>query len=436
MFEILIIVFSLLFLGVINDKYLDAISKRIILMYIILWGFVICASSLGAYGLYIPSVEVRIMFTIHVFAFVVGYRLIKIEKGDVATFNVDILNKALDKFTSCIPFKVISFILAGYVWTLVVKFFSILATANLADMRVDFYEGGMYGNLFDAINESVLSIFNIIAIPLFSWMLFYKRNILTIALGLFIFGYALLGGGRLGFLIVFVELIFVSICIFLTQENRKKRLKQLSILGCCLVFIIGILTSLRLDVDTTGKDATNNVIDATSEQIFSYAVGPVSAFDYALNNHYLERIHGYKYGRLTFSSVEAFIYTSLHKLGIEYDKALTDLVAIKQEEYIKIGYDTRWNALYTTNLYYYLDFGYWGIILFPFMFGMLFRYILKLLYKSNSMSFFLLLSYVFSVVILSFVDFRFVKLFPFLLVVILYIIGRRSVKGRSLSTMV
>lgn len=407
---------------------MDLISKRMILIYILAWGFVISVSSLGIYGLFVPSLMVRIMTIVHVLAFVIGFRCVRISRNEISNFNLDFLNKGLDKLTNSILFKVVSCVLTCYIWTLVVKFFEVLATANLADMRSDFYEGGMYGSLFDVIDGPILSIFNIIALPIFSWMIFYKRRPIMIVLGVYLFGYAALGGGRLGFLIIFIELIFISICIFLTEANRYKRLRQLSIFGFSVIIIIALTTSLRLDISTSGKNATKNVIEATVEQITSYAVAPISALDYAINNNYSKRIHGYKYGRLTMSSFEAFLSTLLNKIGINYDQALDDLVEIKQDEFINVGRDKKWNALYTSNLYYYLDFGYWGMALFPFIFGMLFRYILKILYKTKSISILILLSYVFSIVVLSFIDYKFVKVFPFILVVVLYIIGRKQYK--------
>ena len=60
-------------------KNKDVLSKRIILIYTIVWGVVISASTFGVYGLNIPSNEVIAMMTIHVICFIVGFNICNIK---------------------------------------------------------------------------------------------------------------------------------------------------------------------------------------------------------------------------------------------------------------------------------------------------------------------------------------------------------------------
>lgn len=278
------------------------------------------------------------------------------------------------------------------------------------------------------INGPILSVFNSIALPIFAWMLLYKRNIYTIVLGAYLVGYASLGGGRFGYLIIIIEAIFVALCVFLTNKNRAQRLKQVAIISGIMLVLITSVTALRYGLSTNGKDASHDAIEETAKSLYYYSVGPLSALDYAIENHYENRINGYQYGGLTLCSIQAFLYTFLNTFGIVYDKSdLDKMVSIKQDEYIPIGTETYWNALYSTNLYYYLDFGYLGIIIIPFFLGMLVRYTIKLMYRYNNIPFFILAAYVFNIMVLSFVNFRFTGLFELLFVVGLYICGKHRI---------
>ena len=426
MFILTVLVFFSLFWHLFRDKNIDAMSKRIILIYVLVWGFAISGSSLGPYGLYIPSVLLRIFLILHVIAFVLGYKSIKIQETISAKFNENKIHYQLNRITNSKFFQIISVVLTLYTISLVIVFFNTLAVADLADMRNDFYEGDLYGPIFSLINGPILSVFNIIAMPIFAWMLIYKRNFLSIILGLYLFGYAALGGGRLGFLFIFAIIFFVALCVFITKTNLRQRLYKLSIMGIIVLVLITIITSLRLRVDTSDNNGISNSIDATTKQICLYAIGPISALDYSIENNYVDRIGGYKYGSLTLSSVEALLYSISNKIGIDYDKSLDKLVKIKQDEYIVVGDDMWWNALYTTNLYYFLDFGYLGIIILPFLFGRLFRFFIRYLYVYSSASLFIFISHIFIIVFMSFVDFRLVTIYPLLLLIVLFFIGTRS----------
>ena len=253
-------------------------------------------------------------------------------------------------------------------------------------------------------------------------MFFKKKNWLILIQGAFLFGYASLGGGRFGYVRIGVGLLFVGFCLYLNKRNKVKRFRQLLFLLISMVFLIGLITTMRLNVNTVGNDGFNNAVEATTRQVLSYSVGPISAFDYAIENDYMNRIGGLKYGRLTLSGPELFIYIILNKIGINYEKALDKLVIIKQDDTIDIGDNTWWNALYTSLLYYYLDFGWVGIVLFPFIFGVLSRSCIKRLLNTNSLCYYIILTYIVHELLRSITDYTFVDVFTFILMVTLYVI--------------
>ena len=91
---------------------------------------------------------------------------------------------------------------------------------SMSELRTDFYESGIYGTFFSIVNGPILSTFNLFLIPIFSWMLFKKRNWLLIVQGLFLFGYASLGGGRFGYLRIAIGIAFVGFCLYMNKENQ------------------------------------------------------------------------------------------------------------------------------------------------------------------------------------------------------------------------
>ena len=420
---LIIISFLLLINSIYRSKRYEFLSKRILMIYSILWGIVISISSFGLYDFNVPSSKVLLMMVIHVFAFVFGFRAISISSKDKECFSFDMLDCKLDRLTSNHLFIVITCLLSVYIIFLVAKFFSLITVMNMSDLRTDFYESDIYGPLFSSINGPILSTYNLFLIPIFSWMCFNKRNWLTLIQGLFLFGYASLGGGRFGFVRIGVGLIFVGFCLYFNKNNMTKRIKQLSFLLIGIVILIGLMTTQRLDVNTEGDEGVNNAVESTSRQILSYAVGPISAFDYAVNNNYKDRIGGLKYGGLTLSAPELFVYIVLSKMGMNYNKALDKLVVIKQDEYIDIGDNTWWNALYTSLLFYYLDFGWLGIILFPFFFGVISRCCIKKMFETNSLCCYIIVTYIFHEILRSITDYTFVDVYTFLLMLILYFVA-------------
>lgn len=408
-------------------KNKDVLSKRIILIYTIVWGVVINASTFGVYGLNIPSNEVIAMMTIHVICFIVGFNICNIKSETSCIFSLEYLDEALNRLTNNKFFKFITCVLALYVSSLFLQFIKILAVMSMSELRTDFYESGIYGTFFSIVNGPILSTFNLFLIPIFSWMLFKKRNWLLIVQGLFLFGYASLGGGRFGYLRIAIGIAFVGFCLYMNKENQKRRIRQILCLSIVFVLLIGIMTISRLSISAQGKEGVQDAIEATSEQMVSYAVGPIIAYDYALSHNYKERIGGYKYGGLTLAAPNLLLYIILNKMGFKYEKALDDLVEIKQDEVIFIG-DGSWNALYTSLLYYYLDFGWLGIIIIPLFFGYFLRYMIKCFYKTNSIGHFVIITYMFHEIIRAITDYTFVGVYVLILMVVLHVISSRPHK--------
>lgn len=424
----LLFLFFLILLLLLNKRKYDMISKRILLIYVAVWGIVISISSFGLYDFYKPSIETLAMMVVHVIAFMVGYSIVRVDCNSVIVFSLNELNKKLDRLTSNKLFIGGVCVLTGYIISLVLRFFSLLAVMNMSELRTDFYDAGIYGSLFAILNGLVLSPINICLIPIFSWMCLKKRNWFWVVLGIFLLGYASLGGGRFGYLRILLGIVFVIFCLYLNSKNRKKYILSFSFVILMFFTLIGAITVSRMSNYIDSNDGIDTKVEATSKAMLSYAVGPISAFDYAVNNNYLERIGGYKYGGLTLAAPELFVYIILNKCGFRYEKSLDSLVCIKQDEYINVGDESYWNALYTSLLFYYLDLGWLGIVLFPFLFGLIIRFLIKKFYCTNSVCIFIILAFVFHGILRAVTDYNFVDVFLFLWMLVLYAIGIGKLK--------
>ena len=411
----LVSVFAVLLMAI-KKSHQDIASKRMILLFTGYWGIVLTLSTLGLYGMNKPTSYVLLLLVTNVVMFTLGYSVIK--TGNVAvnyTFNdTKSLMESIIKnrfFTALLIVSTLVSIIAFQTFQSFVQ-----SGWSLSEIRTGYFEGGFYGDI-GILFPVLLTPMEYICIPLFGYMLVYKRNWKFILVAVFLLTYTSLGAGRFGYVRIAVGILFISYCMMGSKSIRLNKL-FLPILGIVgLVFIISMVTSLRsggnkIDSESTIKSFTN------------YAVGSIPAFNYAVQNNYEEKIGGYQYGRLTLSSVEGLSYSLLGRFGIQTEKALDKLIPLKQNNQIDIGTGT-WNALYTAVLYFYLDGGLLGCIIIPFLLGIGFRYTIRLLYTYRSWPMMILVSMFFQMALHSVSDYSFYHPFTLIYVVILLYIGLR-----------
>jgi len=103
--------------------------------------------------------------------------------------------------------------------------------------------------------------------------------------------------------------------------------------------------------------------------VWVYSVGPFRALDYALSH---PSIFGFHFGRLTFAAVDEMIGIPIRMIGFDYPIMNRQIGAIIQDEIIFIG-TSDFNALYTSVLRFYYDFGVLGVAVLSFLFGAVLR---------------------------------------------------------------
>lgn len=418
----LILVVLLLLYKLVNNRYgRDTLTKRILLIYVCWWVFCLILSSFGFYGFKPLSTNSTVIMLSHLFFFLCGYMMVK----DCGTLN-GIENHLSSVILKLSTSKVFNILIVGallYVMSLYITFAARLALTNsMADVRNDYYGGSLYGNMFSVINGLILSPLNYICLPVFSYTLLRKPNFITLITGLFLVIYASLGGGRLNYAYILLSIIYINYCLL--KINIKKMVLPFAVLMTIAYFGISYVTAARYGNTEFSVETITNGIDKTNEQLLSYAIGSFTAYDYAMEHNYVEKMGGYQYGRLTGASFEALAYTILGKLGIHIHKSLDDFTDIVQNNLISISDNMSWNALYTSLLYYYCDAGLIGVIVVSVFFGVLLHVLINQLRKFKTFPYIVLLGFFFQNLIYSTMSYGFTSLFALLFVLIMIKVGK------------
>lgn len=413
----------------IKNKPMDRTSKVILNCVVGIWAIALFLSIIRIANLNEVSDITYLLTYLGVITFVIGFCIIKINKERENAFDGKALLEVIEKITKNKFFIIFTGILCFYVYTLLVIFFEALMTyQTLGNVRTDFFSGDLYGSVFSQINAFVLIPFSIFSTPIFAYMLLYKRNFMCVMLGLFLLGYESLGAGRFGYIRIILAIFFILYILTNSSRHNKKNFNRLFIvIGLSAVLLLTLTTKMR--TTSIGDDNYINkqsAIEETLEHIAIYTAAPITAFDYSISHNYNARIGGYQMGSLTMSGVT--LMTNLFTSRIGYNlstKSLENLVEIKQEEQIAVSKEWQnYNALYTANLFFYNDFGVLGIIIFPFIFGMLLRILIKQMYKTKSYFMVAVVSWGFYVAFFSIVDFWLVSSYTILSLIVFIILSK------------
>jgi oligosaccharide repeat unit polymerase len=251
-------------------------------------------------------------------------------------------------------------------------------------------------------------------------MVLFKRNWKFVLITLFLLLYFSLGGGRLGYLRMIFGLVFVFYCLF---NGEKIKIGGVVVIGIVLFVFLHIVSIVTMARGGSAQSASESGYIA----FIHYLCGPMSAFDYAIHSDYIDRMGGYTYGRLTLSTLDGWMQYLFQAFGVHYETALQTLTEFKQGVRIAIGPRSTWNALYTSQLFTWLDFGYIGCIFLPLFFGIGVKWIVNLFYKYRNWPFFVLVSAFFQISMDSTIDYRFTSPFTLLAFLILFYLGKKSV---------
>lgn len=413
----LIVLLAIVFVLYTISVKMDRPSKIILFIYGGFFFLSLILSTFGYKGMYIPRINTYFLLLLSFGSFLIGYSSIKIRQYyDLSErLSFDLENVSKNKVIWGIAVISCLYVLSK------IKIYasSIALYASVGHMRTAFYDGELYGNDFPYVNLFLADLFYFF-IPLFSYLTFKKRNILWVIIGVFLFGYSVLGGGRFEYVFIYLAFVLTELVFKVSKLKPKRLVTTFSIAGVIIFGILLIVTNARKGFYETDEETLRGGAESTVETMVSYSCGSIVAFDRIVNNNYVAKAGGYKLGRLTLSSPDLlFDYFTKHILGFSINPSLGD-IAFKQEDFIEIGPGMEWNALYTASLFYYLDLDFLGCIIFPFLLGLCFRFFIKCLYRLPTFSMLVLVFVFFRVTIFSVMDYGFVFAFDCVLILLMY----------------
>ena len=431
---ILLILFFIIILFLRFFK-IDLPSKRILSIFLFLWFAVLILSQYGFYGFNTPDVYTIFLLLLSVGSFILGFCLKKIKYNSIP-LNLNCIHVQVNRLMNNKVFLAILILFTCYMLLLGIIFYkTLLLTKSLSDIRGSYFDSSdsMYGPYFGLINVYILSPVVAVFSALFGYCILYKRDWKLVLIFISLFIYSSLGGGRFHYIRLLVLPLVLTMFVFYQGRIRLtiKRVLSILLLGLLLLLLLSWITLGRRGEVGLNKSNIAYAMEKTIQDILTYAYGPILAFEYSIENDYASQIGGYQYGRLTLHALDDFFVIGFGKtLGIDRDyfnPSLDHLVKIKQDRSISLG-QSNWNALYTWNLYFYVDFWVLGLIIFPFFIGLVSKYIIGQFYKYKIFGFFIILSFLFRAICFSFIDYTLFNMTDILLMVVIFITSKYRLK--------
>lgn len=233
-----------------------------------------------------------------------------------------------------------------------------------------------------------------------------KENILFVLTGIFLLLIVLIGQGRIDLLILgiylFITMLIVKRVSFDFFRYVRKKVILLFVVILAFISTVSMLRfGLNIDVETFREEFRWAVLSP----FIDYFAFPVTSFEYAKNIIFADV--GFFYGGATFAGLQELILSPILFLDTSISQYLfNDQLGGLMSEFHTIN-GVYWNALYSTILNYYIDFGFFGCVLFPMLFGGVYSFLLK--YLNNNFTQFNLLFILF----FSFSYFRMLFCCPF-----------------------
>lgn len=408
---VILIVFFILFMLLKGNK-MTSIAKRSAIVIVGFWSVCLFVSTFNPFGLYDVSSYVYLLLILNVCVFTFGFLSKREEERNrlYGKFDLGIDNLLESKiYLSFITFSII------VTWYLTYQQRSVVSLYNLGYLRDNFYVVMFEGKpLLAFIYVNLLQPAYEFALFLICFLLVYKRNIKhIILLTLFIAPFMFISGGRTRAMMIVFYFTFIVL-----GNNLFNRAKQITstlyfsykhVFGVSIIFVFLFLlfsytSVLRLGAEELDKESMSAGIEKSATQICTYCTGSFRAFQYALDHDYLNEIGGIKLGRATFGGLESFSERLIrHLTGFQIPNVTERTVIMLQTNEITVGsgVQSSFNYAYTNLIYNYFDFGVFGILLFPFLFGRFFKKYLDFAWNNPSVFSLALVAYLFEIGIYS-----------------------------------
>lgn len=403
---LIVLLAFIIVLAIIHTQCKEKLSRQFIMAFIIYWFLVLGVSTFNPFGLYNVSVYSYILQIIFILSVVIGFSCQKYyDEGRYSNYSISLFGSKTFKVVVAIGIVIV---LSMY------RFKSQIMSLNDMDsgyFRMDFFE------IMFSENPMLLYTYYLFLYPLYfflmslvSYSIFFDRNWIRILYYmLYLLPFMSLGEGRMAYMIFGIYLLF-SFYIYLEQNATFKISKRIYIIGLLMVATLYLfmaqVTSNRVGTGTFKEGA--NELNST---IVSYSVLPMRTFDYAVNNDYINKSGGYHLGRASICGFDFLLSSFGKRVGIKFQSVREDTNGLLQNVPVPVSSSLNANYSFTAAIYPYFDFGFIGIIIVPFIFGLFCKNSLIKMQKQFNIYSFALCGFLFFILLHTPFSWYFNKLF-------------------------
>ena len=420
----------------------DRISRFVLLSFVAYWCFALFSSTLSPLGLFPISDGTYGVLTLGVLSFVFGMSIVstnsetKLNTYDLTQIKT-IFNKTLSSRILICVYIIFTLIALKYsTKALIISALQDSASEMAAERETLIFEENYW--VSQAYTYLMFPLFNFASMAI-AYIIMYQlkghRLMLSILL-CYAATFSILAAGRSQFMVILLYFLIVFVCmergkaILSVNSKQLKRIVMIGLLAVGLYIGMSYMTNFRTTGELQNSEtAADSQMDSNmAETILSYSTLPLKLFDIALNEDYLTRLGGYRYGRATFAGMDVVACGALRRAGIDVESS-SEIVYYLQDTWEPVSSTTSANYAYTGLFYHYMDFGIWGVFFFPFLFGMAFRYVIRLFNRTPSVPMLALIGICYFMMLHSVFTCYFIKPWIVLYIILLIIWHRKLQKN-------
>ena len=426
------IVLTLLLVYIIQKARIDIISKVVLYCFIGYWMTALILSTYHFFGIFEVSDYSYICLVTGVLFFVIGMFVVKsplyaswLRERHLGSFDNAVDSFITNKFFLCL---ILGTSIFGFMYAR--EALAIAVIGGKAEMwdKGDLIFGGntiaiqYYTNIMTPLFHisTILALYIIIKKKYIRFLLQFVSFISCIV------SFSILAGSRNIFVIIF---LYAILCYFLLNSKRQiskvsiKQYLSIAIIAILVIQGITLMTNYRKEGTFTSSTGDNDS-QSSLEMVYKYSELPFVLFDRAIQYNYLQKFD-YQYGRLTLSGLDYWFVNFINRTGAQFESS-QKIVQYLDDNYFPYSKEDMANYAYTAFFYNYIDFGYIGIIIFPFIFGVIFRKCINRFIVMPSMYSFFLICFYFFILMHTIFSCYFNKPWVIVFVLFLYIMDRKN----------
>jgi oligosaccharide repeat unit polymerase len=337
--------------------------------YLIWWGIWLIVSQFNFFNLFEVSIKTYIFLLLNIFMFSLGY-FIFCKKIQYKSFKIFKVNKEGIFIIQSTLFFILIYYLHRY--NMLYRNASVLDIRNIKFQVGLLFSSGYEMIFFNYIITFLVYYFTLLSISRFIIEVKVDKNFYISVINVII--YSFIGYGRL---IYFDFIIFIIVGFLLNKSLSRKKVNMYKLhnkknMKNMIIFLIIIISGLLLSsyfisVRMGGNKVYKGLLNNFSQSII-YFTGPFRAFDNCMVT-FSDKFN-FTFGRSTLSGLDEIVNNMLYILY----RNITPLnyeIGFYTQQPIMIGNHQIFNAFYTCIMNYYMDFGVIGVIIIPFIYGII-----------------------------------------------------------------